>query len=83
MLPSSRNARRRERAGPPLREEARPRDLNLSRPAKPMHYGGFDLPRKRREAFLDDLEAIYAALKNGEESSPTLREVLNRHTEIA
>jgi len=42
------------------------------------------LPRKRREAFLDDLEAIYAALKrgSGDDASPTLREVLRQHAEL-
>ncbi len=42
------------------------------------------LPRKRREAFLDDLEAVYAALKQsaGDDSSPTLREVLRQHGEL-
>ena len=42
------------------------------------------LPRKRREAFLDDLESIYAALKNGpgDEASTTLREVLRQHVAL-
>ena len=42
------------------------------------------LPRKRREAFLDDIEALYAALKRsaGDESSPTLRDVLRQHSEL-
>ncbi len=36
------------------------------------------LPRKRRAAFLDDLEALYAALKRsaGDKTSPPLRDVL-------
>jgi DNA-binding MarR family transcriptional regulator len=39
------------------------------------------LPRKRREAMLEDLEVLYAALKQGEgDKSPrTLREVLALH----
>ena len=42
------------------------------------------LPRKRREAFLDDLEILYAALRRsaGDEPSPTLREILHQHAEI-
>ena len=42
------------------------------------------LPRKRREAFLDDIEAIYAALKRsaGDSTISTLREVLRQHGEL-
>lgn len=41
------------------------------------------LPRKRREAFLDDLETLYAALKRagGDKSSPTLRKTLHLHAQ--
>jgi len=39
------------------------------------------LPRKRRDAFLDDLETLYAALKSstGDTASPALREILAQH----
>jgi MarR family 2-MHQ and catechol resistance regulon transcriptional repressor len=42
------------------------------------------LPRKRREAFLADIEAVYAALKRsvGDKSSSTLRDVLRQHGEL-
>ena len=42
------------------------------------------LPRKRREAFLDDLEVLYAALKRsaGDSTISTLREVLRQHGEL-
>jgi DNA-binding MarR family transcriptional regulator len=42
------------------------------------------LPRKRREAFLDDLEVLYAALKRsaGDSTITTLREVLRQHGEL-
>jgi MarR family 2-MHQ and catechol resistance regulon transcriptional repressor len=42
------------------------------------------LPRKRREAFLDDLEILYASLKRsiGDKTSPTLREALRQHGEL-
>jgi DNA-binding MarR family transcriptional regulator len=42
------------------------------------------LPRKRRDAFLDDLETLYAAIKSsaGDTSSITIREILRQHEEI-
>jgi len=42
------------------------------------------LPRKRRRAFVDDLEVLYAALKRsaGDQNSPTLRETLRLHAEL-
>jgi DNA-binding MarR family transcriptional regulator len=42
------------------------------------------LPRKRREALLDDLEVLYAALRKGagEELSLTLREFLGPQSEL-
>ncbi len=42
------------------------------------------LPRKRRAAFVDDLEVLYAALKQsaGDKSSPSLREILRQHAEL-
>jgi DNA-binding MarR family transcriptional regulator len=42
------------------------------------------LPRKRREAFVDDLEVLYAALKRsaGDSTISTLREILRQHGEL-
>jgi MarR family 2-MHQ and catechol resistance regulon transcriptional repressor len=42
------------------------------------------LPRKRRQALLDDLEALHTAIKRsaGDESSPSLRDIVRQHSEL-
>jgi DNA-binding MarR family transcriptional regulator len=42
------------------------------------------LPRRRREAFLDDLELLFSAVKRsaGDDSSTSLRDILRQHAEI-
>jgi DNA-binding MarR family transcriptional regulator len=42
------------------------------------------LPRKRRQAFLDDLELLYTALKrsSGDTTLPSLVEILRQHVEL-